>query len=86
MHIYENDFEMLQEHGIQRSHEHENVFYDAIARVLRASCDLELVGSHVMSLNNNAYKLCDSNSVWLTKATFTTSLSILFQDEFVNLW
>ena len=34
MHIYENDFEMLQEHGIQRSHEHENVFYDAIARLL----------------------------------------------------
>ena len=35
MHIYENDFEMLQEHGIQRSHAHENVFYDAIARLLR---------------------------------------------------
>lgn len=86
MHIYENDFEMLQEHGIQRGHAHENVFYHAIARLLRASRDLELVGSHVMSLNNNSYKLCDSNSVWLTKATFTTSLSILFQDEFVNLW
>lgn len=50
------------------------------------SRDLELVGSHVMSLNNNSYKLCDSNSVWLTKATFTTSLSTLFKDEFVNLW
>ena len=35
MHIYENDFEMLQEHGIQRSHAHENVFYDAIAQLLR---------------------------------------------------
>ena len=86
MHIYENDFEILQEHGIQRSHAHENVFYDAIARLPHASCNLELVGSHVMSLNNNSYKLCDSNSVWLTKATFTTSLSILFQDEFINLW
>ena len=31
MHIYEKDFEMFQEHGIQRSHAHENVFYDAIA-------------------------------------------------------
>lgn len=51
MHIYEKDFEMFQEHGIQRSHAHENVFYDAIARLLHASRDLELVGSHVMSLN-----------------------------------
>ena len=49
MHISENDFEMLQEHGIQRSHAHENVFYYAIARPLRASRDLEFVGSHVVS-------------------------------------
>ena len=46
MHIYENDFKMLQEHGIQRSHAHENVFYYAIAtstritrsRISRFSC------------------------------------------------
>ena len=60
--------------------------FTMLSRLLHVSLDLELVGSHVMSLNNNSYKLCDSNSVWLTKATFTTSLSILFQDEFINLW